>query len=68
MFIKGYGNISPSTDKGKLFCIAFTVIGKNWSFLNEHNKGSSGRPLSRSVDPCNVLVSGQIISGSLDAK
>jgi len=23
----GYGNISPSTDKGKLFCIAFTVIG-----------------------------------------
>lgn len=24
----GYGNISPSTNHGKLFCIAFTVIGK----------------------------------------
>ena len=25
----GYGNISPATNQGKLFCIAFTVIGKS---------------------------------------
>ena len=50
MLVKGYGNISPSTDKGKLFCIAFTVIGKYaWHMFQ-------------------VLVSGQIIKGSLDAK
>ena len=23
----GYGSITPSTDKGKLFCIAYTIIG-----------------------------------------